>query len=91
MILKDLIESRESQITIELLDLCINLSMFETIVSHSVVIFSWVLQGIQIIVLNIPSTQLFRQFVSLNMLDFTLKILYAQEWLLFKIMKFAES
>lgn len=90
MILKDLIEIRKSQITIELLDLCINLSMFETIVSHSVVIFSWVLQGIQIIVLNIPSTQLFRQFVSLNMLYFTLKILYAQEWLLLKIMKFAK-
>lgn len=90
MILKDLIEIRKSQITIELLDLCINLSMFETIVSHSVVIFSWVLQGIQIIVLNISSTQLFRQFVSLNMLYFTLKILYAQEWLLLKIMKFAK-
>lgn len=55
MILKYRIEIRKSQVSIELLYLCIQLGVWVPLVSHSIIVLWWVLQRVEIVILNVPS------------------------------------
>ena len=75
MILKYLIEIRESQVAVEFFYLCVKLCMRVALVSHGIVVLRRVLERIEIIVLNVSSAQFIRYLVFLNVLCYRLQIL----------------